>query len=349
MTQQDFPASPPPTMADVATRAGVALGTVSNVLNAPEKVAEATRARVQRAIDELGFVPNRAARVLAAGTSTTIGFVIVDLANSFFLDMARGAEREAERQGMNVLIGDSDLRIEKQRTYLRLFDEERAAGVLVAPHPDTDEDVDRARARGRRIVVVNGHSGLAGCSVDADNELGGYLAARHLIETGRRRLLFVGSRTGVPALEDRARGARRAVAETNGAVVLSLRETSRVRAEHGREVGRELATVSAGRRPDGIVAASDLLAVGIIEVLLASGVSVPAEVGVVGYDDNRAAWDSALPISTVAQPGTEMGIAATRLLLEELRSPQTHRHRHIVLEPRLVPRESSAPANRHPR
>ena len=329
-------------MADVATRAGVALGTVSNVLNAPEKVSEATRARVARAIEELGFVPNRAARSLAAGTSATIGFVVVDLANSFFLDMARGAAQEAERHGMNVLLADSDLRLERQRTHLRLFNEERVAGVLLAPHPDSAEEPSSWHGRGRRLVVVNGPPVAGGCAVNADNELGGYLAARHLIETGRRRLLFVGGRSGVTVLEDRARGAARAAAETGGAVTLAFRDTERVRAEQGRRVGRELAALAAEDRPDGIVAASDLLAVGISEVLLGARVRIPDDVGLVGYDDNRAAWDSAVPLSTVAQPGTEMGEAATRLLIEELRDPSTHRHRELVLPPTLVPRETSA-------
>src|SRR5687767_12136214 len=111
-----------PSMSDVAKRAGVALGTVSNAVNSPDKVSEDTLKRVQMAIEELGFVRNRAARALAAGTSNTIGFVLADLSNSFFVDMARGAEEVAQEHKMSVLLANSDVIVPKQKTYLNLFD-----------------------------------------------------------------------------------------------------------------------------------------------------------------------------------------------------------------------------------
>src|SRR3712207_3239878 len=96
-------------MLDVARTAGVSLGTVSNVLNNPGKVADGTRQRVETAIEQLGFVRNGAARSLSLGTSSTLGFIVIDLSNSFFLDMARGAEQEASRSGLNVLLANADL------------------------------------------------------------------------------------------------------------------------------------------------------------------------------------------------------------------------------------------------
>jgi len=330
-------------MEDVARHAGVALGTVSHVLNHPHKVAPATLERVRRSIDALGFVPDRRARALAAGTSNVIGFVVVDLSNSFFLDMARGAEQEAQRHGLNVLLANSDVQPEKELVYMHLFDEEHVAGILLAPLPTNADDVLRAGRWRRDVVVLNTVPGDPdSCAVTADNEIGGYLAARHLIDTGRRHLAFVGGPFTLSPVSDRHRGVERAVAESNGAVRLTTIKTSNVQAADGRKAGRQLAALPADGRPDGIVAAADLVAVGVVQAFLADGgPRVPDDVSVIGYDNNRAAWDSEIPLSTLAQPGEEMGREATRLLIEEIRHPAHHEHQRVHLEPTLIIRQSS--------
>ncbi|QHC69256.1 LacI family DNA-binding transcriptional regulator [Rathayibacter sp. VKM Ac-2801] len=330
-------------MEDVARRAGVALGTVSNVLNRPSLVSAATRSRVQQVIDELGFAPNRAARALAAGTSSTIGFVVIDLSNSFFLDMARGAEQAAEAAGMTVVLGNADVRAIKQRTYLDLFVEEQVAGILLAPLPETAADAIGRLPSGRRLVFLNDSAVDGACTVSADDEHGGYLAARHLIDLGRRRLAFAGDPAIAVPVRDRLRGVERAVAESNGAVSLELDLTPEVQVEDGRRFGHLLADRAAADRPDGVVAAADLLALGVLQSLLArSDLRVPEDIAVTGYDDNRSAWDSVVPITTLAQPGEAMGEAAMRLLLDEISDPE-HVHRHEVLRPRLVIRGSTVP------
>jgi LacI family transcriptional regulator len=329
-------------MSDVARRAGVAIGTVSNVLNQPHKVTAATRQKVQDAIDELGFVRNQTARSLAAGTSNTIGFVTVDLSNSFFLDMARGAEEEAEKAGMTLLLANSDVKKHKQSVYLNLFNEERVAGILLAPLPQSFTAAQRGRL-GRRVVLLNDSLDAPdSCSVTSNNEHGGYLAAQHLIELGRRNLVFTGGPDSLIAIRDRYEGARRAVDATNGAVKLEYIPTREVTVLDGRRVGHAIGARALSRRPDAIIAAADLPALGIMHSLLSeTSIRVPEDIAIIGYDDNRSAWDSHLPISTMSQPGTEMGRTATQLLLEEMRSPDTHTHRQIILEPTLVARQST--------
>lgn len=341
LADSDHP-SGAPRMEDVARRAGVALGTVSNVINRPTRVSETTRLKVERAIEELGFVPNRAARALAAGISTTIGFVVTDLSNSFFLDMTRGAEREAAGAGMNVLLANTDMQSAKQRSYLDLFAEERVAGVLLAPLPDSAEDVLGSMQPGRHIVMLNDARVHGACTVSVDNELGGYLAARHLIDLGRRRLAFAGDPVIAAPIRDRLAGVERAVRESNGAVSLELDATAEVQVEDGREFGHTIVARPAEERPDGIVAAADLLALGIMQAIRTeSSIGIPDDIAITGYDNNRSAWDSIIPITTLAQPGEEMGATATRLLLEEIRSGTAHEHRHEVLEPSLVIRGST--------
>jgi LacI family transcriptional regulator len=334
--------TPSPSMIDVARAAGVSLGTVSNVVNNPQKVSPATREKVETAISELGFVRNGVARSLKAGRSSTIGFVVVDLGNSFFLDLARGAETEVNDAGMNLLLANADMREDKERTYLALFEEERVAGILLAPRPLTAEEAPRPPAVRAPCVLVNDPSaGPDVCRVLTDNDHGGYLAARHLIDLGRRRLLFAGA-VALEPVRHRLAGARRAVAETNGAVSLEHLPTDWVRVPDGREVADVLLRRPAPERPDGILAGADLLALGLVQSLAVDGrLRVPEDVAVIGYDNNRAAWDSVIPISTLDQAGEEMGRVAAALLLEEIRAPSGHEHRSVTLEPVLVPREST--------
>ena len=332
-----------PSMADVARRAGVALGTVSNVINRPYKVTEKTRLKVQSAIDELGFVRNGAAGSLAKGTSNTIGFVTIDLGNSFFLDMARGAEDEAQTVSKTLLLANSDLNLAKQDAYLSLFDEERMAGILIAPLPNSLGHAEKVRAHGRPVVVLNDAlDSTDSCGVLVNNEHGGYLATKHLIELGRTRLAFVGGPESLKPIHDRYAGAQRAVDETGGRVKLEHIPTREVQTDDGRKVGRAIIERGPKRMPDGIVAAADLLAVGIVQAFLAeSTISIPGDVAIIGYDNNRMAWDSSIPISTLSQPGREMGKVAAQLLLEEIQTPETHVHRRIILEPTLIARRST--------
>lgn len=333
-------------MSDVAARAGVALGTVSNVLNHPHKVSPATLKRVHDAIDALGFVRNDHARSLALGRTNTMGFIVTDIDNSFFVDMARGAEEGAARAGMTLLLANSDNQFEKQETYLHLFEQSRFAGTMLAPFEASVDSASRFHRSRRPLLLLNVSSPEAnGCAVTADNEHGGYLAAQHLIAQGRRRLAFVGGPDRLEPLMARRVGVERAIRETNGAVTLEEIIVGAVNAPEGRGVGEAIWARDAPERPDGVVAASDLLALGIVQVL-GTRLAIPADLAIIGYDNNSAVRESLIPISTIAQPGHEMGLRGVELLIEEIDDAQGHTHQHVVLEPSLIARASStlAPA-----
>jgi LacI family transcriptional regulator len=192
----------------VAERAGVSVGTVSNVLNRPDAVSPATRDRVQRAIEELGFVRNESARHLRAGTSRTIGLIVLDVANPFFTDVARGVEEAANEAGLSVVLCNSDESPEKELAYLDLLEEQRVRGVLITP---VDADSDRlGRLRDRRvpIVLLDRRSATADhCAVSVNDVLGGELAVEHLLQLGHRRIAFVTGPLALPQCQDRYDGA----------------------------------------------------------------------------------------------------------------------------------------------
>ena len=143
---------------DVAAVAAVSVGTVSNVLNRPDKVAPATAERVLAAIDSLGFVRNDAARQLRAGRSRSIGLVVLDIRNPFFTDIARGAEERAAEKGMTLLVGSSQEDPDRERAYLDLFLEQRVSGVLLSPVTDSRNRLERLRSNGVPVVLVDRQS-----------------------------------------------------------------------------------------------------------------------------------------------------------------------------------------------
>jgi LacI family transcriptional regulator len=330
-----------PNMTDVARRAGVSVATVSNTLNRPEIVAPATRERVQAAIDELGFVRNTTARSLKLGVVNTVGLVLVDIGNSFFVDIARGAEVETQRHGMSLVLANADVDLTRQQHYVSLFDEARFSGILLAPLDAPLGRVEATRGHGRPVVLVN-YAAEGFCGVLVDEERGGYLAARHLIELGRRRLAFMGGPLTLGAVAGRLRGARRAVEEADADVRLEHLGTHSLNPGEGRRVAGQVAAQPPGRRPDGLVAAADTLAIGCVqELTTVHGVRVPDDVAVTGYDDNHFALDGPIPITTVRQPGHAMGEVATGLLMAEIDGLSGHTHRTVVLEPALIPRRST--------
>jgi LacI family transcriptional regulator len=329
-----------PSMSDVARLAGVSLGTVSHVLNKPQIVSAKTIARVTTAIDQLGFVRNDAARSLAAGKSNTVGLILTDVGNSLFVDIARGAEDAASSTGRSLLLANSDVNLTKQESYLDIFDEARVAGIILAPLDAGLDGVDRVRRHGRNIVLVN----YAGdrtdcCSVVVDEEYGGYLAATHLMDIGRTRLLFAGGPHDLHAVNARRAGAQRAVEERSSEVSLEVVRSRNLKSCSGRSIAQHL--LASGSLPDGILAPADQLAAGLIHELTDAGVSVPADVAVIGYDNNQFASEAAIPMSTISQPGHDMGKEALRLLIDEIDNPRTHEHRRIMLRPTLIVRKST--------
>ncbi|MFF1876856.1 LacI family DNA-binding transcriptional regulator [Leifsonia sp. NPDC058230] len=325
---------------DVAALAGVSVGTVSNVLNRPEKVAEHTVEKVHGAIEKLGFVRNDAARQLRAGRSRAVGLIILDVGNPFFTDLARGAEAKAAAEGLSIILGNSDEKAERESAYLDLFEEQRMHGVLVSPFGDIIPRLRRLRERGIPAVLVDRTSvDSTFSSVSVDDEAGGELAAAHLLATGRRRIAYVGGPSEIRQVVDRLEGARRAVAAHPGAT-LEVVPVGALTVAEGREAGQALAARPADARPDGIFAANDLLAMGLLQAMEQASMHVPDEVGLIGYDDIGFASAAVVPLSSIHQPSMLIGETAVQILLEEAADPALP-PRHIVYQPELVVRQST--------
>jgi LacI family transcriptional regulator len=328
---------------DVAERAGVSVGTVSNVLNHREKVSPDAVRRVREAIEELGYVRNDAARQLRVGRSSTVGLVVLDVRNPFFTDLARGAENEAARHGLSVILGNSAEDVEREAGYLDLFEEQRVRGILISPYREIGPQLHRLRERGTPTVLVDRRSDDERfSSVSVDDERGGWLAADHLIRTGRRRILFAGGPLDIRQIVDRRAGAQRAVDAVEGVSFETL-PTPAASVADGRAAGEAIAARTPQDRPDAVFAANDLLAMGVLQGLAGHGIRVPEEIAIIGFDDIDFASAAVVPLSSVRQPSQLMGETALRILLAEIADPASEAQQ-VVFEPELVVRASTAPA-----
>jgi len=327
---------------DVARRAGVSLGTVSNVLNRPERVAPATRERVLRAIDDLGFIRNEAARQLRAGQSRTIGLIVLDVGNPFFTDLAAGVESAAEEAGLSVILCNSAESAAREDHYLSLLQEQRVYGILITPVTGKNGRIQELRDRGVQVVFVDRGSTKRQCSVSVDDIVGGELAVTHLIARGHERIAFIGGPFRLNQVADRLAGARDA-ARTVGLPKTAITpiRTPGLTVAAGRQAGEQIAALPKHTRPTAVFCANDLLALGVLQEMTRRGLDVPGDLAIVGYDDIDFAAAAAVPLTSIRQPRAQLGRAAAELLIDEVTSPDTHQHRQVVFEPELVERQSS--------
>jgi LacI family transcriptional regulator len=327
---------------DVATAAGVSLGTVSNVLNRPELVSATTRAKVEQAMESLGFVRNESARQLRAGSSRILVYLMLDAGNPFFTDVARGVEDAAREAGLSVFLCNSNEDAGREADYLDLLEQQRVQGVLITPVDPDSSRLITLPARGTPVVVVDrAIDDGQHCSVAVDDVLGGEVALAHLIELGHTRIAYVGGPTNIGQVTDRRQGARQAL-ERAGLPAENLVElvTGALTVAEGRGAGQRLAGLPLERRPTAAFCANDLLALGLLQQCVSLGLRVPEDLAIVGYDDIEFAAAAAVPLTSVRQPRQLLGKTAAELLLDESSNPD-HEHQRVTFTPELVVRTST--------
>jgi LacI family transcriptional regulator len=327
---------------DVAAKANVSLGTVSNVLNSPHLVSAATRARVEQAMASLRFVRNDSGRQLRAGSSKILAYVMLDARNPFFTDVAQGIEEAAQDAGLSLILCNSNQSADREVGYLDLLEEQRVRGVLITPvNPNFDRLIQLPQ-RGIPVVVVDrAATGQTHCSVAVDDVLGGDLAATHLFDLGHRHIAFVGGPATIGQVRDRLEGvhaaAARACRASDSVIPIA---TNALSINEGRSAVERILGIPARRRPTAAFCANDMLALGLLQQCVTLGVRVPEDMAIVGYDDIEFAAAATVPLTSVHQPRRLLGRRATELLLDEYDNPE-HEHQQILFTPELVVRAST--------
>jgi LacI family transcriptional regulator len=333
-------------MKDVAALAGVSLGTVSNVLNSPDIVAEPTRRRVELAIAKLGWIPNEPARQLRAGRSRSIGMIVMDIANPFYTDLVIGAENCVQERGYSVQVGNSAQEADRENAQLLVLMQQRVRGVLLAPIWGIDERVRQLKLRGIPVVLLDRAGNQSDfCSVSTDDVEGGRLAVQHLLDQGHTTIAVVGGPGNLQQVRDRRLGAELATSRQDGSARLLTISTPHLDVEAGVRTAEEIVLMPSNERPTAVFAANDLLAIGLLQGFVTAGLRVPDDMAIVGYDDIAFAAAAAVPLSSVRQPRLAIGYRAAELLFDEIAAAdrdESHDHQQIRFTPELVVRRSSA-------
>jgi LacI family transcriptional regulator len=333
-------------MKDVAALAGVSLGTVSNVLNSPDIVAEPTRRRVELAIAKLGWIPNEPARQLRAGRSRSIGMIVMDIANPFYTDLVIGAENCVQERGYSVQVGNSAQEADRENAQLLVLMQQRVRGVLLAPIWGIDERVRQLKLRGIPVVLLDRAGNQSDfCSVSTDDVEGGRLAVQHLLDQGHTIIAVVGGPGNLQQVRDRRLGAELASSRFDGSTRLLTISTPHLDVESGVRTAEEIVLMPSNERPTAVFAANDLLAIGLLQGFVTAGLRVPDDMAIVGYDDIAFAAAAAVPLSSVRQPRLAIGYRAAELLFDEIEAldgEESHDHQQVRFTPELVVRRSSA-------
>ena len=331
-----------PSVRDVAERAGVSVGTVSHVLNHPERVAGPTLDRVRAAIDELGFVRSETARRLRHGGSSLVGVLVHDISNPFFTEAARGIEDRLREDNRVPMLSSTDSDPDRERELMSLLAGLDVRGVIVTPSSCTLDNLAVLAGRGIRVVLMDHPPISAGLStVSGDDVAGARAAIAHLVDLGHRRIGFVNGPLSVRQSVDRRNGVLTALADAGLEPARVLAEIEAVSGGHGytADAGAvgAAALLRAESRPTALFCANDQLAIGAMREIRRRGLSIPDDVAIVGYDDVAIASELITPLTSVHVPMRDIGRAAADLLLAD-----GSEVRHVAFTPELVVRASTS-------
>lgn len=326
------------TMADVAERAGVSTTTVSHVLNGTRPVAETTRQRVLNAIEETGYIHNTVARSLATSSTLTIGVAISAISNPYFIDLVHALEAEIRAAGYILLLGDTQDDPVEELRIIRSLHSRRVDGLVLAPSGDPDRRALRyLREQGLPTVLVDRLASAEFDQVGVENCDSTSQLVSHLASIGHHRIAIVCGQDGLTTTTERLDGYRAGLRRAGLDVVPDLVATGSSDVEPARRAVRDLMSLS--EPPSAIVAANNSMTIGVMAGLADSGLQVPSDVALVGFDDFDWADLFHPRLTVVAQPIAEIGAAAAGLLLARLRDrdrpPET-----VQLPTRFVHRES---------
>jgi LacI family transcriptional regulator len=328
------------TIKDVAREAGVSYSTVSRVVNDYKYVNPDTREKVAEAMERLGYIANQQARSLVKGRSQVIGLLIHSFETSYVAEIVRGIDDAIAEAQYDLLLYTTHRRAERETTYVLNIVHGLADGLLVVLPRGAETYMDSLSKQNYPFVLIDFQATSDGVyAVGATNWQGAFDATTHLIELGHTRIGFITGDLFVGSSEERLSGYRDALAANGLPFEVDLICQGDFFKPKGFDAGR--AFLALDRPPTAIFASNDEMAFGVMEAALGLGYRVPEDVSIVGFDDIPQAADTHPALTTVRQPLREMGMAATRLLLDLIEETGEPEASSIKLPTELIIRQST--------
>lgn len=329
-----------PTMRDVAQLAGVALKTVSRVVNCEGGVSPRTREKVDRVVSEIGYTRNEMASNLRAGRSPSmIGLIIEDLANPFYSAVARGVEQVLGTRKLRLITASSEEDEERERELVTDLQQRRVGGLIIVPAAPDHRFIGLEIDKGLQVVFLDRPAtGVDSDTVLLDNRGGSAAATEYLLARGHRRIAVIGHNAKVWTMQERLAGFASAIEESGGRVDESLIRLGPVTPADAAAATKELLEMDAP--PTAFFACNNRMTVGVLTELRRQGVYHD----IAGFDDIESAVLFQLPVALVAYDPVELGRTAARLLLERLSGRRTKEQ--LVINTRLVTYSGAKGASR---
>lgn len=324
------------TIKDIARAVGVNVATVSRALNNQDGVSEGVRDRIKAVASEMGYQPNALARSLVKSRSNTIGFLMPDLGNPFFVEVATAVRDSVFARGYTLVMFDSHWDREMEANQLRYLEQQRVDGLIMK---SPDRTLEHVQPYPFPVVFISVSGSDRFSTIDTDNFYGGFLAGEALARCGYERIAYFGSRQDPPTSFLRREGCRSAMRLYG----LAERESRFVEGEFSIDSGRRLlrAMLRSRERPDAVFCANDMIALGVLEEAAVRGLRIPDDFGVIGFDNSAMSSLGIIMLSTVAQQGAEMGAEIADMLMLSLRGGDGWQSESRVIQPRLILRKTT--------
>lgn len=327
-----------PSLRDVAKHANVSVGTVSNVLNRPQQVSEEMRQRVRKAIDMLGFIPNSSNRS-SIKEQPIIGLILPISNNPFYEELAQGIEDSVSKSGLRVLIGYSreDSAIEMQ--LLNSMVDAGFKGIIMTPVGARNQVFEKFIEENVRVGFISQTDDhIEQCSVSIDQVRGGFIGIEYLASRGHKKILWVSGPSDHHQSNQRFVGVTQAAREFG--VAITTTTSPSLDFLSGEHIAPQI--IAAGPLPDAIFCANDATALGLMNFFYKSGLRVPDDVSILGYDNVAYAESALVPLTTVSQTPYQLGFTMGSQMIAEIEAKPGHIHQHVIFQPQIVERESVA-------
>jgi LacI family transcriptional regulator len=329
---------------DVARRAGVSPSTVSRVLSQTGRVSERTRARVLKIATELRYHPDVHAQALAGGKSRTLGLIVSNLQNPFFLDIFQVMEAEAHRHGYEVIVANTDYHARRLMSAAHWMLGRRLAGLGLVVSEKEPRLIEELGDAGIPVAFYDvGSPGKQVTNIRTDYYRGMQRVVEYLYSLGHRRMAFIGHHAGLQPLHDRKRSFVKAIGQRPSGEVKSFIGAGSDSPDGGYQATRQLLTSRSGATA--IVCVNDFMALGVLRALREAGLHVPQDVSVVGFDNIRLSEFAVPSLTTVNVPRDQIGRLVCAAILPG-RGTSPGLPREIVIEPELIVRDSTGAVSR---
>jgi len=328
------------TIRDVAAAAGFSVNTVSRALNDKPDVSPETKRIILDTAKRLGYRPNKLARGLRSNKTQTIGVIVADIANPFFGAVVKGVDQAARKRNWSIILGNADEDYEREKEAVQVMLAEQVEGLLITPCQKEKGTIEELQKTGLPFVLLGRcFDDLPTDYVMPDEVQGGFLATKHLLEMGHTKIAMINAPLYISSAQKRLEGYKKALTQYGIDIDESLITTQALTVEDGYNVAKKL--LCHHSLPTAIFAYSDFVAFGVMKAIRETGLRIPEDIAVVGFDDVEFSSCLEVPLTTIKTPKERMGREATKALLEKIEKRHQHVRKEIKLEVKLIVRQST--------